>query len=121
MKASPFPGMDPWLELHWGDVHHSFMRDAGSYHSSWTLRSRPKMPPGRRRCKTRQEPPEKMTSHWEFVILWSLVIGYWSFFRHWSLGIRHSAQWPWQVNCSEMPKSCGGLETLPLRRLYIRV
>ena len=28
---SPFPGMDPWLELHWGDVHHSliqYSRDA---------------------------------------------------------------------------------------------
>lgn len=21
MKKSPFPGMDPWLEFHWGDVH----------------------------------------------------------------------------------------------------
>ncbi len=21
MKTSPFPGMDPWLEWHWGDVH----------------------------------------------------------------------------------------------------
>src|SRR5882724_4571156 len=31
MKTSPFPGMDPWLELHWGDVHHSliqYSRDA---------------------------------------------------------------------------------------------
>ena len=31
MKPSPFPGMDPWLELHWGDVHHSliqYSRDA---------------------------------------------------------------------------------------------
>ena len=28
---SPFPGMDPWLEWHWGDVHHSliqYSRDA---------------------------------------------------------------------------------------------
>ena len=28
---SPFPGMDPFLELHWGDVHHSliqYLRDA---------------------------------------------------------------------------------------------
>ncbi len=23
MKKSPFPGMDPWLEWHWGDVHTS--------------------------------------------------------------------------------------------------
>lgn len=22
---SPFPGMDPWLEDHWRDVHHSFL------------------------------------------------------------------------------------------------
>src|SRR5437764_11551840 len=31
MKPSPFPGMDPWLELDWGDVHHSliqYSRDA---------------------------------------------------------------------------------------------
>jgi hypothetical protein len=28
---SPFPGMDPYLELHWRDVHHSlctYARDA---------------------------------------------------------------------------------------------
>jgi len=25
MKASPFPGMDPWRELHWGDVHHPIL------------------------------------------------------------------------------------------------
>lgn len=28
---SPFPGLDPWLEAHWGDVHHSlsqYTRDA---------------------------------------------------------------------------------------------
>jgi Protein of unknown function (DUF4058) len=23
--ASPFPGMDPYLEQHWGDVHHRFI------------------------------------------------------------------------------------------------
>src|SRR5947208_12609947 len=23
--ASPFPGMDPYLEQHWGDVHHSLI------------------------------------------------------------------------------------------------
>src|SRR5438132_12477495 len=23
--ASPFPGMDPYLERHWGDVHHGFI------------------------------------------------------------------------------------------------
>ena len=23
--ASPFPGMDPYLERHWGDVHHSLI------------------------------------------------------------------------------------------------
>lgn len=23
--ASPFPGMDPYLEQHWGDVHPSFI------------------------------------------------------------------------------------------------
>ena len=23
---SPFPGMDPWLELHWGDVHHRLVQ-----------------------------------------------------------------------------------------------
>src|SRR5438270_725261 len=23
--ASPFPGMDPYLEAHWGDVHHSLI------------------------------------------------------------------------------------------------
>lgn len=31
MKKSPFPGMDPYLERHWGDVHHSliqYTRDA---------------------------------------------------------------------------------------------
>ena len=22
---SPFPGMDPWLEEHWRDIHHSFL------------------------------------------------------------------------------------------------
>src|SRR5580704_3285951 len=29
--TSPFPGMDPYLEAHWGDVHHSliqYSRDA---------------------------------------------------------------------------------------------
>lgn len=25
MRKSPFPGMDPWLERHWRDVHHSFL------------------------------------------------------------------------------------------------
>src|SRR5262249_45102023 len=25
MMASPFPGMDPYLERHWGDVHHSLI------------------------------------------------------------------------------------------------
>jgi hypothetical protein len=24
-SSSPFPGMDPWLEQHWGDVHHSII------------------------------------------------------------------------------------------------
>lgn len=24
---SPFPGMDPWLERHWGDVHHTLIGD----------------------------------------------------------------------------------------------
>src|SRR5438093_5157102 len=25
MMQSPFPGMDPYLERHWGDVHHSLI------------------------------------------------------------------------------------------------
>src|SRR5687767_183107 len=25
---SPFPGMDPWLEEHWGDVHHTIIQHA---------------------------------------------------------------------------------------------
>jgi len=24
--TSPFPGMDPYLEAHWGDVHHSLIQ-----------------------------------------------------------------------------------------------
>jgi len=28
MKASPFPGMNPWLELYLGDVHHSLIQHA---------------------------------------------------------------------------------------------
>lgn len=31
MARSPFPGMDPWLERHWGDIHHAligYSRDA---------------------------------------------------------------------------------------------
>jgi hypothetical protein len=35
-----------------------------------------------------------MIRHWGFVILSSLVIDHSSFFRHWSLGIRHSCQHP---------------------------
>ena len=23
MKSNPFPGMNPWLESHWGDIHTS--------------------------------------------------------------------------------------------------
>ncbi len=26
MKKSPFPGMDPYLERHWSDVHHSLIQ-----------------------------------------------------------------------------------------------
>src|SRR4051794_15939882 len=26
MRTNPFPGMNPWLELHWGDVHHSLIQ-----------------------------------------------------------------------------------------------
>lgn len=40
---SPFPGMDPWLELHWGDVHHSliqYTRDALQLHLPTDLRAR---------------------------------------------------------------------------------
>src|SRR6267143_5233543 len=40
---SPFPGMDPWLELHWGDVHHSliqYARDALQRHLPDGLRAR---------------------------------------------------------------------------------
>ena len=43
MKASPFPGMDPWLELHWGDVHHSliqYARDALQERLPGDLRAR---------------------------------------------------------------------------------
>ena len=29
MKSSPFPGMNPWLELHSGDVHHRLVQYAG--------------------------------------------------------------------------------------------
>jgi len=29
MKANPFPGMNPWLELHWGDVHQRLVVYAG--------------------------------------------------------------------------------------------
>src|SRR5690349_20381810 len=25
-QRSPFPGMDPWLERHWGDMHHSLLQ-----------------------------------------------------------------------------------------------
>src|SRR5438094_263785 len=25
VRCSPFPGMDPYLEAHWGDVHHRFV------------------------------------------------------------------------------------------------
>src|SRR5690348_5503362 len=25
MTSSPFPGMDPWLERHWGDVHQALV------------------------------------------------------------------------------------------------
>src|SRR5687767_13816237 len=28
LERSPFPGMDPWLEEHWGDVHHSLVVSA---------------------------------------------------------------------------------------------
>lgn len=28
MKRSPFPGMDPWLEVHWLDVHTSLIADS---------------------------------------------------------------------------------------------
>src|SRR6185437_15300827 len=27
-KQSPFPGMDPYLESHWGDIHHSLIQYA---------------------------------------------------------------------------------------------
>ena len=27
-KNSPFPGMDPYLESHWGDIHHSIIQYA---------------------------------------------------------------------------------------------
>lgn len=27
-SRSPFPGMDPWLEAHWGDIHHSLVQYA---------------------------------------------------------------------------------------------
>jgi hypothetical protein len=29
--ASPFPGMDPYLEQHWGDVHHRFITYASDH------------------------------------------------------------------------------------------
>lgn len=41
--ASPFPGMDPYLESHWGDVHQSMMiygRDALQAHLPSGLRAR---------------------------------------------------------------------------------
>ncbi len=40
---SPFPGMDPYLEAHWRDVHHSFLtyaRDALQEHLPSDLRAR---------------------------------------------------------------------------------
>ncbi len=40
---SPFPGMDPYLEEHWRDVHHSFLtyaRDAMQDHLPTNLRAR---------------------------------------------------------------------------------
>jgi hypothetical protein len=40
---SPFPGMDPYLESHWRDIHHSFLtyaRDALQEHLPGDLRAR---------------------------------------------------------------------------------
>ncbi|HYE17682.1 MAG TPA: DUF4058 family protein, partial [Tepidisphaeraceae bacterium] len=40
---SPFPGMDPWLEQHWGDIHASlitYARDALNRHLPPGLRAR---------------------------------------------------------------------------------